>query len=191
MTWYEFLLFFHVSMAAVWVGGATMIQFFALRTMRASDPRRLVELGSDIEWIGNRVLVPASALAVLSGVLMVLDSDFWGFRDDWIVIGILLFAITFLAGAAFFGPESGRLGKLVEAEGPSSPAVLAKLKRLIALTRADLMLLFLIIFDMATKPSWGDASLWVAVIAFAALAALLVRNGLNARLTAEPAPAAE
>jgi hypothetical protein len=87
------------------------------------------------------VLIPASALAVVSGVLLVIDSDVWGFGDDWIVLGIVLFAITFLAGALFFGPESGRLGKLAEAEGPTSPAVLAKLQRVLALTRADLMLL--------------------------------------------------
>jgi uncharacterized membrane protein len=189
MTWYEFLLFAHIAMAATWVGGAAMMQFFALRAMRATDPMRLVDTGADIEWIGNRVLIPSSLLAVVSGVLMVIDSDVWGFGDDWIVIGIVLFAITFLAGALFFGPESGRLGKLVEAEGPTSPAVLAKLKRLLALTRADLMLLFLIIFDMSVKPSWGDAALWIAVLVFAALAALLVRNGLNAQVGAgEAAP---
>jgi uncharacterized membrane protein len=187
MTWYEFLLFAHIAMAATWVGGAAMMQFFGLRAMRATNPMRLAELGADIEWIGNRVLVPSALLAVVSGVLMVIDSEVWGFGDDWIVIGIVLFAITFLAGAAFFGPESGRLGKLVEAEGPTSPAVLAKLKRLLALTRADLMLLFLIIFDMAVKPQWGDASFWIAVLVFAALAALLVRNGLNAQLGAAQA----
>ena len=137
---------------------------------------RLAQLGQDIEWIGSRVLVPASALAVVSGILLVIDSDFWGFGDDWIVIGLVLFAITFLAGALFFGPESGRLGKLVEAEGPTSPSVQDKLRRLLALTRADLMLLFLIIFDMAVKPEWGDASLWIAVLAFAALAAVLVER---------------
>ena len=191
MTWYEFLLFFHIAMAAIWVGGAAMMQFFGLRAIQAADPRRLAEVGGDIEWIGNRVLVPSSALAVLSGVLMVIDSEFFGFGDDWIVIGIILFAITFVAGAAFFGPESGRVGKLVAAEGPTSPAVQAKLKRLLALTRADLMLLFLIIFDMSVKPSWGDASLWIAVLAFAALAALLVWNGLNARLGAAPATASD
>jgi hypothetical protein len=65
--------------------------------------------------------------------------------------------------------------------------VLAKLQRVLALTRADLMLLFLIIFDMAVKPSWGDGSLWIAVLAFAALAALLVRNGMKAQLGATPA----
>jgi uncharacterized membrane protein len=188
MSRYELLLFVHIATAAIWVGGATIMQFFGLRAMRAPDPMRLVDLGGDIEWIGSRVLIPASALAVVSGVLLVIDSDVWGFDDDWIALGIVLFAITFLAGALFFGPESERLGKLAEAEGPTSPAVLAKLQRLLALTRADLMLLFLIIFDMSVKPSWGDGSLWIAVLAFAALAALLVRNGMNAKLAAAPAP---
>jgi uncharacterized membrane protein len=179
-------------MAAIWVGGAAMMQFFGLRAIRATDPMRLVDFGGDIEWIGNRVLVPSAALAVLSGVWMVIDSDFWGFGDDWIVIGIALFAITFLAGTFFFGPESGRLGKLVEAEGPTSPKVLARLQRLLALTRADLMLLFLIIFDMSVKPSWGDGSFWIAVLVFAAAAALLVRNGMKAQLgVAAPASASE
>ena len=187
MTWYEVLLFVHVAMAVTWVGGATMIQFFALRAMRATDPLRLAELGSDVEWVGKRVLTPAAGLAVVSGVLMVIDAEFWGFGDDWIVIGIVLFAITFLAGTLFFGPESGRLGKLVATEGPTSPAVLARLQRLLALTRADLMLLFLIIFDMTVKPSWGDASLWIAVVAAGLFAVLLVRNGMNARLAAATA----
>ena len=130
MSRYELLLFVHIATAAIWVGGATIMQFFGLRAMRAPDPMRLVDLGGDIEWIGSRVLIPASALAVVSGVLLVIDSDVWGFDDDWIALGIVLFAITFLAGALFFGPESGRLGKLAEAEGPTSPAVLAKLQRL-------------------------------------------------------------
>ena len=191
MEWYEFLLFVHIAMAAIWVGGASMIQFFALRAMKATNPERMVEFGEDVGWISQRVLTPAALLAVVSGVWMVIDSDFWGFGDDWIVLGIVLFAITFLAGAGFFGPEAGRIGKLVEAEGPASPLVQARLTRLLALSRADLMLLFLIIFDMAVKPQWGDASLWIAVIVFGAIAALLVRNGLNARLAATPATAAK
>jgi uncharacterized membrane protein len=189
MTWYEFLLFAHIAMAVVWVGGGAMMQFFGLRAINAPDPMRLAQFGQDVAWIGNRVLVPSSLLAVVSGILLVIDSEFWGFGDDWIVIGLLLFAITFLAGALFFGPESGRLGKLVEAEGPTAPVVQERMRRLLALTRADLMLLFLIIYDMAVKPEFGDASLWIAVLVFAALGALLVRNGLNAQLAGGSAPA--
>lgn len=65
----------------------------------------------------------------------------------------------------------------------------ARIRRILALTRADLMLLSLIIFDMAVKPTWGDASLWIAVAVFAVLGALLVRNGLSAKLPASSSPA--
>jgi uncharacterized membrane protein len=191
MTWYEFLLFFHIAMAVIWVGGGAMLQFIGVRVIRDPDPNRLVQLGRDVEWVATRVLVPASLLAFVSGVLLVIDSDFIGFGDDWIVIGLVLFAVTFLAGALFFGPESGRVGKLADAEGPTSPVVQARLQRLLALTRADLMLLFLIVFDMSVKPEWGDAWLWIAVLFFAALAGLLVRNGLNAQLAGTAAPAAK
>ena len=184
MTWYEFLLFFHILMAALWVGGGAMMQMFALRAMRAPDPKRLVDFTGDVSFIGSRFLTPVSLLVVLAGVLMVIDSDFWSFDMDWITIALILFAITFLAGATFFGPESGRIAKLIETQGPDSPEALHRIQRLLALTRADLMLLFLIIFDMAVKPTWGDAWLWIAVGFFAVVGALLVRNGLNARLTA-------
>lgn len=191
MGWYEFLKFAHIAAAVTWVGGGAMIQFFALRVMRASDPMRMAAFGQDVEWIGNRFLTAAAGIAALSGVLMVIDADFWAFGDDWILIGIGLFALTFLGGAFFFGPESGRIAKLAEAQGPASPVVQARMQRLLALSRADLMLLFLIIFDMSVKPSFGDASLWVAVLVFAALAALLVRNGLNARLAGASVPASQ
>jgi uncharacterized membrane protein len=184
VTWSEFLVFFHISMAVIWVGGAAMIQFFALRILKATDPMRLAEFGQDVEWVSTRVFIPASGLAVVSGVWMVVDSEFLGFGDDWILIGIILFTVTFLAGMLFFGPESGRLSKLAETEGPTAPVVQQRMQRLIALSRADLMVLFLIIFDMATKPQWGDVSLWVAIAALAVLAGIFVRNGLNARLAA-------
>jgi uncharacterized membrane protein YjjP (DUF1212 family) len=105
---------------------------------------------------------------------------------DWVTIALILFATTFLVGALFFGPESGRIAKLIAAEGAESPVVEQRVRRLLALTRADLMLLFLIIFDMSVKPTWDDSWLWIAVAFFGVLAAVLVRQGLTTRLTAAP-----
>jgi protoporphyrinogen IX oxidase len=182
VTWYEFLLFVHISMAVIWVGGATIIQLFALRALRAPDPTRMADFASDASYISTRVFIPASLLALVSGVWMVLDSDFIGFGDDWIVIGLILYAVTFLAGALFFGPEAGRIKQQIDAEGPTSAAVQARIQRVLALSRADLMLLFTLIYDMSVKPEWGDAWLWIALAGFAALAGVLVRNGLKTRV---------
>jgi hypothetical protein len=56
-------------MAAIWVGGGVMIQFFALRILGSGEPARQVALGGDVEWISNRLIVPASLLAVLAFLL--------------------------------------------------------------------------------------------------------------------------
>ena len=170
MTWYQFLLFLHVSVAIIWVGGGLMTQIFGIRASMSGDPARMAALGQDIEWIANRVFIPASLIAFLTGVLLVVELDFYGWGDDWIVIGLALYAITFFAGVLFLGPESGRIGKLKE---QGSPEVGPRMQRLIMLGRLNLVLLFLIVYDMTVKPSLDDQALLEGVLA-AALAAGLV-----------------
>ena len=186
MTWYDLWLFLHISFAVLWIGGGAMMQFFALRALASDSPERLAQFSQDVEWIASRFLTAFALGAFLTGVGLVVNAEFWDFGDDWIVIGLVLFAITFLAGAAFFGPEAGRIGKLAAAEGPTSPVVQARIRRLLVLTRIDLVVLFLIIFDMAVKPSFDDAWTIVgALVVAAGLAALLVlpaqRSAASAR----------
>jgi uncharacterized membrane protein len=154
VSWYALLLFVHISMAIVWIGGAVMMQLFGLRATMSGDPARVATLGQDIEWIANRTFIPASLIAFVTGVLLVVNSDFYGFGDDWIVIALVLYATTFVAGLLFLGPESGRVGKLQAAGAPEAGV---RTLRLIMLSRLDLVLLFLIVYDMAVKPSFGDA----------------------------------
>jgi hypothetical protein len=132
-----------------------------------------------------RIFLPSSLLVLIAGILMVLDSGFYGFGDDWVAIALVLFAVTFVAGAAFFGPESGRIAKLIEAQGPTSPAVGARVRRILALSRADLVLIFLIVYDMVVKPGFGSGDFWVALLVAAALAAVLVWRGLNASVAGQ------
>ncbi|HXF98474.1 MAG TPA: DUF2269 family protein [Gaiellaceae bacterium] len=183
MSWYELLLFAHISMAVVWIGGALMMQFFGMRAGSSGDPERVAHLGEDIEWIGLHVFVPASLLAFATGILLVVESDAYGLGDDWIVIGLAVWAVSFLAGVLFFGPESGRVGALVRA---SSPEAGSRMARLILLTRLELVLLFGLVYDMAVKPDLDDASslLWGALGMLGAGALVLWRHA------SRPAPAA-
>lgn len=180
MTWYELWKFLHVSFAVTWVGGAAVTQFYALRALRDGSAERMAQFALDVRWIGDRVLVVAALGAFLSGVGLVWNAAFWQVGDDWITIGLILFAVTFLTGAAFFGPEAGRIAKQIDAEGAGSPGAQARIRRLLVLSRIDLVVLFLIVFDMVVKPSFDDG--WTiagALLAAAVIAALLVAPALR------------
>lgn len=180
MTLYDFLLFLHVAAAVIWVGGSAMFQLMGLRVKAKGDPAELADFAGSVEMIGNRALVPAALTALLAGFALVWESEFWTIGDDWIVIGLILFGITFLTGAAFFGPEFGRIRKLVAAEGID--AAQARIRRVIVLTRIDLVILFLIIFDMSVKPSFSDGwTITGGLVGAALLAALFTVPTLRAK----------
>jgi uncharacterized membrane protein len=162
MTWFEVLLFVHVAMAVAWVGGGLTLLVLGYRYSQSGDPSRLAAFGTDIDWVAHRVFIPASLIAFVTGVWMVVDSDFYGFGDDWILVGLLLYATTFLAGLLFLGPESGRVGQLAAERSPQAPA---RVLRLVFLARLDLVLLFLIIYVMTLKPEIDSETMLVGILA--------------------------
>lgn len=147
---YQWYLMVHVLMVVVWVGGAHAIQLFAARILEGGDPHRLAAFSKDVEWIGTRVFVPSSLLVLVFGFLLVSETD-TGY-PFWVVFGLAVFAFTFLSGALFLGPESGRIGKLVDERGAADPEVQRRIKRILVYSRLDLLLLVLAVIDMVIKP---------------------------------------
>jgi uncharacterized membrane protein len=151
VTLYEWYVFVHVLAAAVWIGGAAALQLLAVRTLGTQDPVRIGGLAKDIEWIGTRVFVPASVLVLLFGVAAVLRGDIdWG--AGWISTGLAVWVLSFVTGAAFLGPESGRVGRLVDQVGAGGPEVRARIRRLLLVSRVELLLLAVVVLVMVAKP---------------------------------------
>ena len=148
---YELLKFVHIAAAIVWIGGAVAIQFFAHLALRTGDPLRMAAFTREVEWIGKRVFTPAALIVVVVGFVLIWDGP-WSLGMDWVWISLVIFAISFAAGVGFFTPESMRIGKMIDAEGPESPAVQARIRRILNLVRLDLVLLFAIVFLMVAKP---------------------------------------
>ena len=170
MSRYEIYLTFHVLFAIVWLGGGLSMSLLGWRLSLANDARALAAFARGVEWIGNRVFIPASLGLLALGFLMIHDGG-WSYSSLWIVIALAGFAVTFLTGALYLGPQSGKIGKLVEAEGADSPAVKAQIRRVLFVSRLDLITLFAIAGDMLVKPTGDDAAILVAgAVAIAALA---------------------
>jgi len=148
---YEALLFAHLLFVAAWVGGDIMLQVLNLR-MQTAGPQRQVDFMSDIEWLGTRLLTPAALLVVLFGVLMVTDQEAWKFSQFWVSAALAVFLASFVTGAGFLGPESGRIGTLAAERGGEDPEVQRRIGRVIWISRVELLLLVLVILDMVVKP---------------------------------------
>ena len=150
---YEWLKSLHVLMAIVWVGGAIVLQVLAVRTMRANDPERLRVFAGEIEFVGTRIFTPASLILLILGIIMVIDR--WAFEQFWIIAAIAMFAFSFVSGAFYLGPNSAKLRKMYESEGATAAGAPELIRKLFVVSRIELVLMVLIVFDMVLKPGSG------------------------------------
>lgn len=150
MDYYEILKFVHIAMAIVWVGGGAVIQILVLRIMRDPNDEQLARFSRDVAWIGERIFLPASLILVVMGILMVVDA--WDFSDTWIMIGIGGFLATVVTGAFFLAPSAKKLAAIVETTRAADPEFKSTFDRVIAVSRVDLVVLFLVVLDMVVKP---------------------------------------
>ena len=132
--WYLVFKSIHVLAAIVWLGGGTMISVLAWQAQRTKDYGQLL---------------------VLAMGFVLMHKGGWGYDHFWTIFGLVGWGVSFVVGAAFLGPEGGRLAKLIETKGPEDPEVRARLNRVISVARADVVLVLLIAADMVAKPFFG------------------------------------
>jgi uncharacterized membrane protein len=148
--WYATWKALHVLMAIVWIGGALMIQLFAFRILKGSEPRRIAEFTKDVEVIATRTFIPASLILVVLGFVLMHEAH-WQYHF-WVVFAIVAWALSFLSGALFLGPESGRIGKLIDERGGVDAEIQRRIERILFHSRVELALIALIAMDMVLKP---------------------------------------
>jgi hypothetical protein len=112
----------------------------------------MASFANDIAWAGTRVFAPASLLVIVVGIAMVLVEPAWDFGQLWIMLALVAVAISFITGATFLGPESGRIGKLIEERGPEDPEVVRRIGRTLVISRIDYVVLLLVVVLMVFKP---------------------------------------
>jgi hypothetical protein len=114
----------------------------------------------------------------------------WSWSQNWIVLGLIAFGFSFVLGAGFLGPEGGRIAKLIEQQGPDSPAVQARIRRILTISRCELIVLLTVIVNMVVKPvgqtGWFWGILVVMVLGIAVVLAFYARSSQPV-----PAPATE
>ena len=150
ITLYEFLVFGHITAVAAWVGTDMTLQVLN-RRIQAAEPHRRIEFLADIEWLGTRWLTPSSFLVVAFGFGLVAEGN-WDLGDFWVSAGLAVFIASFIAGAGFLSPETGRISRLAAERPDDDPEVQRRIGRVLLISRIELILLVLVILDMVVKP---------------------------------------
>jgi uncharacterized membrane protein len=173
MTWYTFFKSLHVAAAAIWFGGAFMIQAFAFRITRTKDPGRMADFAKDSEVVGMRVFIPATWLLLLGGIAMMINFH-WSWGQNWIVLGLIAWAVSFAVGVGFLGPEGGRIAAVIEREGPESREAQRRIRRILLISRCELVVLLTVIVNMVVKPVGNAGWFWGLLVAMLAGIAAVV-----------------
>jgi uncharacterized membrane protein len=150
VTTYTLLLAFHIFAAVVWVGGALMLNLLALLALRSKLPGRRAEFAREAELVGMRLFAPTSLVLLGLGFWLIHEGH-WNY-DLWIVLALIGFALSFVTGIAFLGPEAKRIANAIESQGPESPEVASRIDRVLLVSRIELLILVLLVFDMVLKP---------------------------------------
>ena len=149
-TLYQWLLLLHVLATMVWVGGLVALAVLAAHVLRGNDPDTVARFSANLRVVGPFALAPASAVALGTGIWMVVDSPAWGFGDTWIWIGIGAFAAAFGVGAVFLSRAALAAERAVRER--DHPRAARELRRWSWGIRLVLALLVVAAWDMVFKP---------------------------------------
>jgi uncharacterized membrane protein len=150
---YDVVKYVHILCAIIWVGGAAYSQVLGVLVARSPDPTDIPKLANNFAKIGTMVFLPASLLLFLAGLFLTINR--WSFQQTWISIAIALWLVSVIMGAVYTGPRLPKMASAFETEGPTSGTGLGILRRILLVSRAELVMLFVIVGLMVFKPTFA------------------------------------
>ena len=151
-TWFGIFKIVHVGFAVFWVGGGLLLTALALRAERSHDPDEIARIARQAMFVGEKLFAPAGGIVLLMGIVMVINSPEIGFGDTWVIIGLIGFAISFVTGIAVLAPRARRLVELFDTVGSTAPQTQAAIREILLISRVDVAVLVIVVFDMLMKP---------------------------------------
>ena len=151
MSWYELLLTIHVLAAVIWVGGGTAMHILGRRVLKRGDGEEIYEFSKEINTVALRLYAPTSLVLLIAGILLVNEAGY-EFSQLWITLAFIGWGFSFLVGILYYGPQDKKLQALVAANGSTDAGVAQNVRQALMVNQVELLILFLVVVDMTTKP---------------------------------------
>jgi uncharacterized membrane protein len=120
---YELAVFFHILGGFVWIGGILYLQSIWHRMILSDSDDSARGIFEAIEWSANRVLVPAGVVVLAAGITMVAVNDAWAFSQLWVILALILFAVSAFGFGTWTDKLIARSLELLGTEGVQAPTM--------------------------------------------------------------------
>ncbi len=147
----DWLLFFHILAAMVWLGGSVLLLLQSYRVRRATGDDR-VRFLRNVDFAGKFVFNISGIAVFAFGLWLVIDSSVFGFDDWWVSLAMLVVIVSAGLGMAFYGPQTGKALGIAAERGGDDPAVVGITDRLALVASIELVFLVFVLWTMVFKP---------------------------------------
>lgn len=148
MTYRDILLVLHIAGAGTWLG-ANVVQAVVPPAAARAGTAVLAGWYRMTSVMARRLYIPAAVLILITGVLLVLDSDAYGFGSVFVTIGFGMVIVGAVLGSLIFGPGGEAAAEAVESEDQS--AIRAAVARITRWGLVDTLLLLFTITVMVLR----------------------------------------
>ncbi len=150
---YEVAVFLHILGGFFWIGGLLYVQSFWHRMILSDSDEAARGIYEAINWSANRIIVPAALVVLAAGITMVAVSEAWAFSQLWVILALILFAISAFGFGTWTDKLFARALDLLEDEGVTGPGYVAAAHKLIRVARIDGFVVISILALMVFKPT--------------------------------------
>lgn len=119
MTYRDILLVLHIAGAGTWLG-ANVVQAMIPPAAARSGAAVLAGWYRLTSVMARRLYIPAALLILVTGVLLVLDDDAYGFGSVFVTVGFGMIIVGAVLGSVIFGPGGEAAAAAVESGDPST-----------------------------------------------------------------------
>lgn len=148
MTFRDILLVLHIAGAGTWLG-ANVVQAVVPPALAGAGAGALAGWYRTTKKLSTRLYIPASLLILVTGVLLVLQSDAYSFASTFVTVGFGMIIVGAILGRFVFEPGGEAAGAAVDSG--DGAAIRAASGRLAMFGTIDTLLLLFTITAMVLR----------------------------------------
>jgi uncharacterized membrane protein len=138
----EWLLFFHVLFAVVWLGGAVYVEGLMATANRTGDVSAVMGVFTRVAPTNRRLFSIAGIGTIVFGFWLVLDDVRFEFETVWISVAIVAAVLALAIDLFYETPKASKILALVDANGAGDAEAAELAKKVSMFGHVRTLLLF-------------------------------------------------